>query len=154
MFVTESGDGRSTPATPMRKNRPSSAPQQGTRPRSALSIISFGSAISSPVPSSIDIPYTPPQANTPPATKRPSSASVNYRVKLAPDTPEPPPPARPSSASPTTTRKKNQSVQTPQAFKTTLQPVLDWPHKTLTYSDMKKLLRERRIMIARPQWRP
>merc|ERR1712135_169950 len=53
----ESGDGRSTPATPLRKNRPSSAP---TRTRSNVSVISFGSAISSPVPSSIDIPYTPP----------------------------------------------------------------------------------------------
>jgi len=152
----ESGDGRSTPATPLRKNRPSSAP---TRTRSNVSVISFGSAISSPVPSSIDIPYTPQPATTPPVTKqRPSSAStVNYRVKLAPGTPEPPktpPVRRPSSASPATKSKKNQSVQTPQAFKTTLQPVLDWPHKTLTYSDMKKLLRERRIMIARPQWRP
>lgn len=156
-----------TPSSTPRKNRtrPSSAPP--TKTYSAASIKSYGSDVSSPVPSSVDIPvsYSSMEIRSPTPTptrhsRRPSSAapSTNYRVKLAPDTPEP---GRNSYrkqvvvTSPAPSRnQKNQSVQTPNAFKTTLQPALDWPHKTLTYSEMKRLLRERRIMIARPQWRP
>lgn len=172
IFDGKHASGRCTPvcATPSstpRKNRtrPSSAPP--TKTYSAASIKSYGSDVSSPVPSSIDIPvsYSSMEIRSPTPTptrhsRRPSSAapSTNYRVKLAPDTPEP---GRNSYrkqvvvTSPAPSRnQKNQSVQTPNAFKTTLQPALDWPHKTLTYSEMKRLLRERRIMIARPQWRP
>lgn len=46
------------------------------------------------------------------------------------------------------------AVQTPNYLNSTLKPSLNWAHQTVSESEMRKLLKSRRHVLAKPGWKP
>ncbi|CAK8673650.1 unnamed protein product [Clavelina lepadiformis] len=160
--------------TPSREGARSEQPR---RPQSAMPAFN---TIDRPIPS----PTCRMAQPLSPVISSPVSTATHSRVSLHSATSDmslPPtattktrrsPPSRPSTALGTYRRqaqvtlneknhvsfqkrpKSGKATQTPHYLATTLKPALDWPHQTISESEMKKMLKQPKHSLVRPTWKP
>uniref|UniRef100_H2ZP01 Uncharacterized protein n=1 Tax=Ciona savignyi TaxID=51511 RepID=H2ZP01_CIOSA len=46
------------------------------------------------------------------------------------------------------------ATETPKCLASTLKPALNWPHRTISEEELKKMLKSRKHALTRPEWKP